>query len=132
MDPNNICQSHLELLELRLSPVGEGECGGEGSGQLGAVADHQGGQEGGGKGEEGGGKVALGEEEPETGGEQAGSRGGEDEEESLRQHQGSANAHLHPLGPGYELLKGEILQTKLIFSHQNTLFLPLYILHSLP
>ena len=62
---------------------------------MGAVADHQGGQEGGGQGEEGGSEVALGEE-------QAGSRGGgEGEEES------SPNAHLHPLGPGCELVNGE-------------------------
>ena len=70
---------------------------------MGAVADHQGGQEGGGQGEEGGSAVALGEE-------QVGSRGGgegEGEEESLRQHQGSPNAHLHPLGPGCELVNGE-------------------------
>ena len=68
---------------------------------MGAVADHQGGQEGGGQGEEGGSEVALGEE-------QAGSRGGgEGEEESLRQHQGSPNAHLHPLGPGCESVNGE-------------------------
>ena len=70
-------------------PVGEGECGREGSSQLGAIADDEGGQEGGGEGEKGRSKVAVGEEQPE----QAFTVDWQEKE-------GSANAHLHPLGPG--------------------------------
>ena len=67
------------LFEEMGRPVGEGECGGEGSGQLGAVADDEGREQGGGEGEQGSSKVALGEEKCDTGGEQTCSRGGEEE-----------------------------------------------------